>query len=108
MQHNEVPNLQKGNAILKAWNRQHCRAALLMAIPLLAGFVFAHFAPPVLGNLGMAVGPALGLTIGLALIPEDFRGRTGSLTQAIWLVAAMWMAALGMVVLSLTELLGRQ
>jgi hypothetical protein len=89
----EVLNLQKANAIQKAWNRQHKRAAVLMAIPLLAGFVCARLAPPVLGNIGMAVGPAMGLTIGLALIPEDFRSRSGSLTPAVWLVAAMWVAA---------------
>jgi len=97
----EVSNLQKANVFLQEWNRQHNRASILMAIPILAGFVLARFAPPVLGNIGMAAGPAIGLTIGLALIPRDFRSRSGSLTPAIWLVAAMWIAALGTVVLSL-------
>lgn len=89
----EGSDLQKADAIQKVWSRQHNRAAVLMAIPLLAGFACARFAPPVLGNIGMAVGPAIGLTIALALIPRDFRSRSGSLTPAIWLVAAMWVAA---------------
>jgi hypothetical protein len=98
----EVSNLQKANGFLQVWTRQHNRAAILMAIPLLASFVVARFTPPVLGNIGMAVGPAIALTIGLAMIPRDFRSRSGSLTPAIWLVAAMWIAALGTVVFSLT------
>lgn len=97
----EVSNMQKANAILQQWNRQHYRAALLTAIPVLAGFVLAEYAPPVLGNIGMAVGPAIGLSIGLALIPGDLRSRSGSLIPAICLVAAMWTAAFCVVVLSL-------
>jgi hypothetical protein len=97
----EVPYLHKAHAFLQEWNRQHYRASILIVIPVLAGFVLAEVPPPVLGNIGMAVGPAIGLTIGLALIPRDFRSRSGSLTPAMWLVAAMWIAALGIVVLSL-------
>lgn len=100
MKPTEVSSLQKANAILQQWNRQHYRAALLVVVPVLAGFVLAECAPPVPGSIGMAVGPALGLTLGLALIPADFRSRSGSLTPAICLVAAMWIAALCIAVVS--------
>jgi hypothetical protein len=97
----EITNLQKAIAIQKAWNRQHNKAALLMAIPLLAGFFCARFAPPVLGNIGMAFGPAIGLTIGLVMLSRDWRSRSGSLTPAICLVAALWLSAVVVTVLSL-------
>lgn len=89
----EAANMQKASAILRALNKQHKKTAALMAIPLLAGFACAQFAPPVLGSIAIALAPAAALTIGLALIPTDFRTRTGSLTPAICLVAALWLCA---------------
>jgi hypothetical protein len=97
----EISNLEKANAILQAWTRQHNRAGLLMAIPLVAGFVLAQSVPPALGNIAMVVGPAIALTLGLFLIPTDFRSRSGSLTPAICLVTGMWIAAVAVAVFSL-------
>lgn len=50
----------------------------------------------------MMIGCALVLAAYLAANPDSFRSRSGSLTAAVWLVTAMWMAAVVLVWLSLT------
>ena len=86
--------LKRANAILQTWTRRHNQAGVLMAIPLVAGFVMMSLLPSALSDIVMAVAPASALTTGMFLIPEDFRSRRGSLTPAICLAAAMWAAAL--------------
>ena len=51
----------------------------------------------------MAVGAAMGLTLGVSLIPEVFRSRRGSLKPAVCLVTAMWIGAIVTAVLSVIE-----
>ena len=97
----EVSDLEKANAHLQAWKRQKITASLLMAIPLVAGFVLAEFAPAALGNTAISLGCAIGLTIGVCVIPKDFRSRSGSLTPAISLVTALWISAVSIAVFSL-------
>jgi hypothetical protein len=97
----EVSDLEKANAHLQAWTRQQITASLLMAIPLVAGFVLAEFAPAALGNTAIPLGCAIGLTIGVCVIPKDFRSRSGSLTPAISLVTALWISAVSIAVFSL-------
>jgi len=94
METSEVQTLEKANAILRTWTRQHNQAAVLMAIPLVAGFIMRSSFPSALTDVVMTVAAAISLTTGVLLIPEDFRSRRGSLTPAICLVAAMWAAAL--------------
>jgi hypothetical protein len=103
METSEVQNLKKANAILRTWIRQHNQAAVLMAIPLVAGFVMMNFFPSALSDVVLAVAPTIALTTGIILIPEDFRSRRGSMTFAICLVGVMWVAAL---IVSLIRLLG--
>jgi hypothetical protein len=97
----EVSDLEKAIAHQQAWTRQQITASLLMAIPLVAGFVLAEFAPAALGNTAIPVGCAIGLTIGVCVIPKDFRSRSGSLTPAISLVTALWISAVSIAVFSL-------
>ncbi len=93
METSEVQTLEKSNAILRTWTRRHNQAAVLMAIPLVAGIIMRSSFPPALTDIVMTVAPAISLTTGVILIPEDFRSRRGSLTLAISLVVAMWAAA---------------
>lgn len=103
MDTSEVQTLRESQAILRTWIRQHNQAAVFMGIPLVAGFVMRNLYPSAFSDVVMAVVPAIALTIGIMLIPEDFRSRRGSMTSAICLLAAMWGAAL---VFSLMRLLG--
>jgi len=103
METSEVQTLKKANAILRTWTRRHNRAGVLMAIPLVAGFIMMSAFPSALTDIVMAVAPAIALTTGMFLIPEDFRSRRGSLIPAICLVAAMWAAA---IVVALFRLIG--
>lgn len=96
----EVQKLEEANVLVREWNKQHYRAACFMAIPLIVGFLAEQIVPSG-GIIAMAVGPAIGLSTGVCLIPNDFRGRSGSLTLARCLVAAMWIAALVSVLFSL-------
>lgn len=97
----EVENLEKANHSCQEWNRQHHRAALFMAVPLIFGFLAARIAPPTVGNISMAVSSAMAFSLGVCLIPNDFRSRSGSLTPAMGLVAALWIAALVTAVVTL-------
>lgn len=99
----EEQKLEDTNHFLRAWNKQHYKAGLFVAIPSIAGFLAAQIVPSPFGIIAMAVGPAIGLSIGVRLIPNDFRSRSGSVTPAICLVVAMWIAAL---VTTVSSLLG--
>ena len=99
----EVQNFEKANAILRAWTKRHNEAALSIASPLIASFILARFFPSAFGTVAMAVGAAMGLTLGVSLIPEVFRSRRGSLKPAVCLVTAMWIGAIVTAVLSVIE-----
>jgi len=103
METSEVQTHKKANAILRTWTRRHNQAAVLIAIPLVAGFVMVSFFPSAFSDIVLALAPAISLTTGIVLTPEDFRSRRGSLTSAFCLVAAMWVAA---VVVTTVRLLG--
>jgi len=57
---------------------------------------------PRLGATAMMIGSALVLSVCVSANPEHFRSRSGSLTPAVGLVTAIWVAAVVMAVLSLT------
>jgi hypothetical protein len=90
METSEVQALEKANAIMRAWTRRHNQAAVLMAAPLVAGFVMMSFFPSAFSDVVLAFTPVISLTTGVFLIPDDFRSRRGSMTSAFCLVAAMW------------------
>ncbi len=94
MSKSEVECLKEASAILETWNRRHHQAGIAMAIPLVASFIVIRLFPSVITETLMALVPAIGLTMGLMLIPEDFRSRRGSLTSAICFVAVIWAVAL--------------
>lgn len=89
MESTEVQNLEKANAIFQTWNRRHNQAAVLMAIPLVTGFVMMRICPSEFSDVFMTVTPVISMTTGIFLIPEDFRNRRGSLATAFCLVAVM-------------------
>ena len=103
MERSEMQSLKRANDISRTWTRRHNQAGVLMAIPLVAGFIIMSLLPSSLSDIIMAVAPAIALTTGIFLIPEDYRSRRGSLTSAICLVATMWAVAL---VVALFRLLG--
>jgi hypothetical protein len=103
MESGEVQALKKANAILRTWTRRHNQVGVLIAVPLVAGFIMVSLLPSAFSDTVLAVAPAIGLTTGVFLLPEDFRSRRGSLTSAICLVAAMWAMAL---IVALFRLLG--
>ena len=72
METSEVQALKKANAIVRTWTRRHNRAGVLMVIPLVAGFIMMSLFPSLLSDIVMAVTPAIGLTTGMFVIPEDF------------------------------------
>lgn len=57
---------------------------------------------PRFGAAAMMVGCATVLSACVSAKPDQFRSRSGSLTAAVALVGAIWMAAVVLVVLSLT------
>jgi hypothetical protein len=97
----EAQNLEEASEFLREWTRKHHKAALFMAVPLILGFLAARIVPSALESIPMAVGSAIGLSMGVCLLPNDFRSRSGSLMPAICLVAAIWIAALVTTVFSL-------
>lgn len=97
---NKADELREAHERLQAWTRQHNLAAVLIGAPVIAGFVVAGCVPNALASAVVALGSAVGLTLGLATIPDDFRSRNGSLKLAIGLVAAMWVAAAVVVALA--------
>ena len=68
----------------------------------LACFVAILFVLPRYGLAAMMIGCALVLAAYLAVNPDRFRSRSGSLKVAVCLVTAVWMAAVVLVWLSLT------
>jgi len=51
------------------------------------------FVLPQYGGMAVMVGCASVLSVYVAVLPESFRSRSGSMMTAICLVAAMWVAA---------------
>lgn len=103
METSEVQNLKKATVILQTWNRRHNQAALVMAIPLVTGFVMLRICPSGFSDLFMTVAPVISITTGIFMIPEDFRNRRGSLATAFCLVAVM---LVGAVIVALLRLFG--
>jgi len=64
-------------------------------------FVSILFILPRYGLAAMMIGCALVLAAYLAVNPDRFRSRSGSLTAALCLVTVVWMAAVVLVWLSL-------
>ena len=89
----EVLSQEEADAVVKARSEQHYTAALLVGVVLVAGYLIAQVAPPVSEYIAMTVGPAIGLTLMVSLLPTSFRSRSGSMTPAICLIAAMWIMA---------------
>lgn len=67
----------------------------------LACFVAILFILPRYGAAPMMIGCALVLAAYVAVNPDRFRSRSGSLTAAVWLVTVMWLAATVLLWLSL-------
>lgn len=63
----------------------------------LACFAAILFVLPRYGLAAMMIGCALVLAAYLAVNPDRFRSRSGSLTLAVCLVTAMWMVAVVLV-----------
>ncbi len=57
---------------------------------------------PRLGTAAMMIGCAMVLSACVSANPQQFRSRSGSLTAAVGLVTAIWLAAAVLAVLSLT------
>ena len=62
-----------------------------------------HFLPRYGGVIATIVGSASVLSVLVAVLPEQFRRRSGSLTAANSLVAALWIAAAGITALTLVS-----
>ena len=56
-------------------------------------FLAVFFILPQYGSWAVMVGCASGLSAYVAVLPESFRSRSGSMMTASCLVAAMWVAA---------------
>lgn len=68
----------------------------------LLSFVAICVLLPRFGAAAMMLGSATVLSACVSANPDQFRSRNGSLTAAVGLVAAIWVAAAVLVVLSLT------
>ena len=60
------------------------------------------FLLPRYGGIAVMVGCASVLSAYVAVVPEQFRSRSGSMTTAICLVAFMWVAAAVITAMTLT------
>jgi hypothetical protein len=56
-------------------------------------FVLPRFVPPQYGSMALMVGCSSVLSAHVAVLPDSFRDRRGSLVTATCLVAAMWVTA---------------
>ena len=90
------------NTAQQEWNRRQHLAGLYMAIPLIVGFLIATEFPPPVSEIAMGIASALGLTVGVCVIPDSFRSRRDSLKPAFCLIAAMWLLAAFVTLLQLT------
>ncbi|TWT85569.1 hypothetical protein Pla123a_03760 [Posidoniimonas polymericola] len=93
--------LEQANEILREWNRQQLVVAAYIAFPAAVGLIFALAFTGLLGGAALPVGCALGLTAGVALCRDLVRSRSGSLWIAFALVALLWLAAIGVALISL-------
>lgn len=73
--------------------------ALVCCVGLI--FIFPQYFPSPFDGIAMAIGAAISFTIFFFLNPESLRSRRGSLIPAICLVAAMWLFAAVVTVISL-------
>lgn len=105
-----TPSLQKpedlnvpedANDILQEWNRRHHLAGLYMSIPLVGGVLLATMCSSPVSDIAMSIASALGLTVGVSVIPDSFRSRRGSLKPALCLIAVMWLMALLVTIIQL-------
>ena len=76
-----------------------CTPYFLMICTLSVLFVLPRY-----GSIAVMVGCASILSAYVAVLPEYFRSRSGSMMTASCLVAAMWVAAAVVTVLTLMEL----
>jgi hypothetical protein len=93
METHDVQTLKGAIAISQTWTRRHNQAAVLMALPLVVSFVMVSLFPSAVSTFAIVVASATALTVGICLIPEDFRSRRGSLITGLLLVLAMWAIA---------------
>ncbi len=68
---------------------------------MICGIVSVFFILPRYGSIAVMVGCASILSKYVAVLPEHFRSRSGSMMTASWLVAYLWVAAAVIAVLTL-------
>ncbi len=69
-------------------------------------FISLIFILPRYGATAMMVGSASVLSLYVSALPGSFRSRSGSMTAAVCLIAAMWIAAVVIAALTLMGELG--
>ena len=88
----EIQNLDAGIALSRQFAKQQMQAALVVGVSAALTFFLTHLFAPGISGLGLAIGAATGLTVGVWCQPDSYRRRNGSLLLAFVLIAFMWTA----------------
>ena len=104
MKPNEAEKLEKAKVgFLAAQTKKQGKPALLSLLSFVIILILPGFISPPFGIIVQITGAATFLSLFIALDSNLYRSRNGSLKQAIYLVAAMWVAAIVIIVLSLAR-----
>ena len=79
--------------LILSQKRQQNSTTLLSLITIVVVFILPRFIPSPFAEWVMGFGCAILMTIMVCQQPESFRSRSGSMNQAICLVAALWIVA---------------
>jgi MFS superfamily sulfate permease-like transporter len=100
----ETHSMEAAIAFFREHAKQQRKATLLMVLTIVLLFILPHFIPSPFDGMVIGFGSAIVLTTCVYRQPHSFRSRSGSLTMAICLVAALWLCA---VIGTVFSLIGR-
>jgi hypothetical protein len=92
MNANDARQIQETKiAFQRALHKRRTKAGVLAGTIFLAALILSQFVTSQFRDALCTAGAALSITAMVGTIPDSFRGRTGSLTMAIGLIASMWL-----------------
>jgi hypothetical protein len=101
MNNHEIRNMEHGLALSRQFAKQQFQSTCAMVVSAALAFFITGVVAPGIEGLGLAIAAATGLSVGVWCQSNVYRGRNGSLTLAIVLIAWMWAVAVIVTLISL-------
>lgn len=103
MTNREMQNIEGASALSRQLAKQKLRCAVAMVLSAALAFVVTGVVAPGIDALGLAIGAATGLSVGVWGDPNSYRGRNGSMALALVLLAGMWVVPAVVVLISIFD-----